>query len=407
MYKGAHGVKLYIARQPIVDNNNAPYAYEFLHRSSEENCYRDDIEGSQATSSLLSSLSFEFNLKRLTGGCFAFINFTEKLLLSKTVESIDPREVIIEILETVKPSEALLERLRELRKKNYCFALDDYLGEENPLIEVADIIKVDFIDTDREQQRAIAGRYPDKILLAEKVETSEDYEFAKENGYKLYQGYYFSRPVVIAKTAGEIATPTYLRLWREINKPDCNFRALERIIRTDVNLTYKVLNRLNSIEYYRGNKVTSLYHALVSLGFAELKRWILLLFMRNCYGSRDTVVAKQALTRAVFAEKLAALLGWTDMQEDAYTAGLFSLIDTIMEGNMESLLDELAIGQRVRDCLLEKPGKLFDLLSVVKNYDRTDWDAVDAFTKQYQIDPEKLSPLQLEAIEYAEQAFSV
>lgn len=399
-------MKLYVARQPIVDCRFNPYGYEFLHRSSEENFYKDNIDGSVATRSLLASLKTEFNLERLTGGALAFVNFTAEVLLSEVMDIIDPREVIVEILETVEPTEEVLDCLRLLRKKGFHFALDDYLGQENPMLEIAEIIKVDFLDTTPAQQILIAQKNRGKILLAEKVETRETFDFARKNGYKLFQGFFFSKPVVISRTARQIATPIYLRLWKAINRPTVTFRALEVIIREDVNLTFKVLTRFNSIVYYRGNRVTSLYQALVSLGMAELKRWFLLLLMRRCYGDEDTIVSKQALTRAVFAERLAGLLGRREIMDDAYTVGLFSMIDTIMGRNMSSLLQELAINERVRDCLLGKPGELHDLLWVVQKYDEFQWEDVNSFALAHKLDPAQLTHEYLSAVDYAEVAFS-
>lgn len=398
-------MKLFVARQPIVDFRRAPYAYEFLHRSSEDNCYRADLDGSTATRTLLASLSSEFDLSRLTGGGYAFINFTEELLFSKVVEMVDPHKIVIEILETVRPTEAMLERLTALRAKGYRFALDDYVGEDNLLLEVAEYIKVDFLLTTPERQAEIARNNPNKVLLAEKIETEAEYQYARKCGYQLFQGYYFSQPIVLSKTAREIATPTYLQLWKEINKNDPSFNTLDDIIHKDVNLTYKVLTRFNSIMFYRGNKVTNLHQALVSIGFAELKRWVLLLLLRRCYSNEDTIVAKQALTRAVFAEKLTLLLGWEDLAEDAYTMGLFSLIDMIMGDNMEKLLGELAINPRVRDCLLGQPGQLRELLDLVQAYGDFEWEAVNSFITKYDIDPQQLYMLYFQAVDYAELAF--
>lgn len=400
-------MNLFIARQPILDLQNQPFGYEFLYRDSADNRFRTDLDGSAATRKLISNLTSEFDLEDLTGGRYAFVNFTGELLRSAYVSYLEPQEIVVEILESVQPDLALLQRLETLKKQGFVLALDDYVGAQSPLTELADILKVDFRLTAPEAQQEIAARFAGKRLLAEKVETLEDLERAKACGYSLFQGYYFSKPVVIQKQAAEIATATYLRLWNEINKPDPSFDRLAQIIRTDVNLAYKFLARLNSMLYYRGNQVTNLKQALVYIGLNDLKRKTLLFLLRDVLGERQAEAAKQALTRAVFAERLAVRFNLSEQREDAYVAGLFSMIDTIVGRGLEDILDELYILPQVKAALLGEPGPLGDILQFLRCYETGDWDALEPFLRTYKVDRQLLSQYYLTSVEYAERAFSL
>lgn len=358
-----------------------------------------------ATRTLISSLTTEFNFQQLTTGKLAFINFTEEMLRSNFISYLHPNEMIIEILETVKADISLLNKLKELTEKGYQFALDDYTGESTILMEVADIIKVDFRLTTQEVQQRIAEKYQNKILLAEKIETHEEFLEAKKMNYQLFQGYYFSKPIVLSEETVEIALSSYLRLWNEVNKPEICFDQLEQIIRLDVNLSYKLMAKINSMKYYRGYPVTSIKPALLQMGQDTLRRWILLLLLRDCFGESGTVSAKLALTRAIFSEKIAQLLNRYDLQDDAYIVGLFSNISSVMNRQLEEILDKLYISKAAKDALLGIPGALSDILHFTIIYEHGLWNLVDAFLLYYQLNPDTLSSIYWEAVDFAEQAF--
>lgn len=398
-------MKLFIARQSILDVNQQLYGYEFLYRNSEENHFCADINGTVATRTLISNLTTEFDWRKLTAGRFAFVNFTEEMLKSNFVSYLRPRDLIIEILETVRADTVLFDKLKDLKEKGYQFALDDYSGESNILMDVADIIKVDFRLTTLKTQQKIAQEYGHKILLAEKIETEEEFLQAKIMKYQLFQGYYFSKPIVLSEETVEVALGSYLKLWTEINKPEISFDQLDRIIRLDVNLSYKLMTRINSMEYYRGNQVTSIKPALIQMGHGNLRRWILLLLLRDCFGENGTFSTKLALTRAVFSEQIALLQNRNDLHDDAYIVGLFSSIDAVINRQLEEVLDKLFISKAAKDALLGHPGPLADILRFTHDYEQGLWDLVDAFLFSNQIKPEELSSIYRESINFAEEAF--
>lgn len=402
------GVKVFVARQPILDLQNKAYGYEFLYRDSDKNSFNTDVDGSMATRRLISNLVTEFGLRNLTGGRLAFLNFTEELLQSQYPTYLDHREVVLEILETTVPNAKLLERIRHLKEQGYRFAVDDYIGAPNAFLEYADIIKVDFRETTPEMQAKIIRSFgKQKRMLAEKVETLEDFQSAKEMGYQLFQGYYFSKPVLLSKSAIEVTSSVYWQVWREVNKLDPNIDKLVLIIQLDVGLSYQFLSIPNTVFWYRGNIVTSLKQALVNMGLREMRRRVLLVLMKNVLGEEVSESARQALVRALFASSVAVEAGYPQQEDDAYVVGMFSMLDIVLQEDKDEMMRLLQISDRAKGALLEKAGFLGILLSFVEQYELGCWDVVEEFIDEYGVDRQKLGDFYLKAVQYADIVFGL
>lgn len=396
---------IYVARQPVFRPNASLFGYELLYRSDERNHFDPSTDGSMATCTLLSNIEAEFGLHNLTGGAYAFINFTTELLMLDRLSWLDAGSIIIEILESVRPDEALLASLSRLKKKGFTLALDDYTGDPSldELVELCDIIKVDLRLASPKQQRAIAARLaPDKQLVAEKVETAEEFERAKAWGYVLFQGYYFSKPVLLSQRPHKAASVSWMRLWKAVQRPDMDFDELTEIIRLDANLTYKLLLRANTLRYYRHNRISSIKHALLHFGMEEVQRWVMAVLLQDLNGGTGDELAKRALARASFAERLAEETGSRDLREDAFLVGIFSVFDS--DGELRSLFDAIHLPVRVREALFEKKGFLSDLLLFISAYENEDRTAMDTFLHANHIHPNRASMLYLQSVNYAEHA---
>lgn len=401
---------IYIARQPIFLATGVLYGYEFLFRNSEENQFDFQMDGSVATRSLLSDLLTEFKLDTLTGGTYAFVNFTRELLEKDFPYLFAPTDFVIEILEDIKGDPVLIRKLSKLKADGYRLALDDYTGDpaQDPIVELVDIIKVDFRLTTRAKQVQIARRFASKKkLLAEKIETEEDLKHAKKNQYSLFQGYYFSRPIMLSKKAAELANATYVRLWKEIRKPEPDIGALARIIRIDVNLSYKFLSRANTLSFAGTRKVRTIEGALVHMGIIEVRRWSFAILMKDLTSDLGDEPAKRSLVRALFSQGVAQAAGLKELQEDAYTVGIFSAIDMILGGGLEELLRNLNLSPAARDALLKGEGALGDILRFIKNYEIGSWQSLSGFLQEYSLTDCKLSSLYLHSVEEAERLFNI
>lgn len=404
-------MKSYVARQPIFLPDMSVYGYELLYRDSEENYYKPDTDGDRATRSIVSEAITTFGMDHLTNNTWAFVNFTRALLLSPFAYLLPTKDFVIEILENVRVDEELIEAVKKLKEAGYMLALDDYAGqaEIRPLLDYVDIVKVDFKLTNGMQQAKIPQdpALANKLILAEKVETEADFRLAMKSGYRLFQGYFFARPTVFSKASTEISETTCVRAMREIRKPTPNFENLAEIIRSDINLAYKLLQRVNTLEYYRLHRVSSIKQALIRLGLREVNRWLLLLLMRSSTRTQTSEFVKTALIRGVFSEKVAECIGLRLYNDEAFMTGLFSMIDTIMEEDLPDILENVCVSSEVCSALLEKNNVLNEVLNLVIAYENGNWKEVVAFAEKRKIRKEELSDFYVEAARYADEAFKI
>lgn len=236
---------MFIARQPIFDKSMNVYGYELLYRDSITAKAFNDSSAQIATATVLGGL-FELGINDISNNKKSFVNFDYDFLFSDSIELIEPENLVIEVLESTFIDDKLMCRLKELKEKGYRIALDDFNEEYDrfPLIPHSDIIKYDLLKTPldsikREVERALIDG---KILVAEKVETEEEYQKADKMGFHLFQGYFFEKPNIIGKT-NKIKSPklSYLELLNELKKPEPSYIKLTEIIKTDVNLSYRML----------------------------------------------------------------------------------------------------------------------------------------------------------------------
>jgi EAL and modified HD-GYP domain-containing signal transduction protein len=277
--------------------------------------------------------------------------------LNDFVRLAKPQEVMVEILETVQITDALLDKLKELKNAGYQLALDDYTGEEHfqCLLPLVDIVKVDFRLTDHPKQMEIAEqvkKYSNLTLLAEKVETQEEFEWARMLGYRLFQGYFFAKPVTMHQEAGTILDTSYMRLLMELNRPGgIDFDSCANIIRTDAALTYRILRQVQKLVYYRGNLITAIRQALVIMGADEVRRWILLVVARDNNMAHSDELVRQAYLRGCFAKRLMAKSESREDTECGFLLGMFSMLDKILNISMEDLLSEIELPKQISQAL--------------------------------------------------------
>lgn len=402
-------MKSYIARQPIYNSDKTLFGYELLYRNSDKNCY-SSVDDDRATRELTYNILSEFDFSSLTNEKYGFVNFTRESLMSDLPLLFNPKNIIIEILENVVIDNKLIDRIAFLKKNKYTLALDDFIddGTYEELLPYIDIIKVEYNLLNPEIRTRIAQKYAEaKKLVAERIETLEEYNEAINDGYRLFQGYYFSKPIMISKASIGIASSTYLRLWREMSKDEPSFEVLANTIKLDAGLTYKLLSLMNTPVYYRGRKITSIKEALVRLGLKETKRWVMVFFLKDVSKTDNDEFSKISLIRAIFMEKLIIKLGYRNMTQDAYMVGLLSMIDNILEEDIISILDALDLSKNTKDALMNKEGIIFEALECIKEYEFRNWDKVEAFNRQYNLDKNTISTMYLESLKYADDMFKI
>ena len=387
----------FIGRQAILDQQQKVYAYEILFRSGLKNAFDPTLDGNVATQSVMVGAMLEFGLKKLVSDKKAFINFTEQNLLNRAPKLLPPENVVVEILENVQPTPEIVEAVQELKAEGYKIALDDFvlLPGYEPLIEMADIIKVDFrITTDPEERQKLREILPSHVrLLAEKIETEEEFHQAMAFGYVLFQGYFFCKPAILHQKKLTSNALSRMRLLKEINRQNVDFASMTNIISSDTNLVHKLLTYINSAGIGLLNHVSNLKQATVLLGASGVKRWVTLISLQTFSEDKPPELFTLSLLRAKFCELIAGELKRPGLTQDAgFLIGMFSLLDVLLMLPMEEVLKEVALADDLNAALLGEDNDLRRILDLVIAYEKGDWDKVIACCEREHIPVDHLKP---------------
>ncbi|WP_213994795.1 HDOD domain-containing protein [Arsukibacterium sp.] len=394
----------YAARQPILDRNKVLYAYELLFRDGLSNVF-PEIDGDEATSRMIEGSQFSFGLEDFLDDKPGFINFTLETLLKKYPSMLPKEQVVIEILETVQPGKRLLAECQHLKELGYTLALDDYIHQPvwRHFYPFIDIIKIDFrntsIDTIKKVKEAIAD-FPHIKLLAEKVETNEEFQQALEMGFYYFQGFFFSQPEMMQTKALSPAQMTLAELLYETSKAELDLVKITNIFQRDVSLSYKLLRYSNSSIFKRRAEIETIKQALVVLGQVELKKFLSLLFTAQISSDKPAELMRMSMTRARFAEGLASIDGKVDTGK-AFLTGLMSLMDAILDEPITSVMEKLPLAKEIKDALVENSGVLADYMALIKYYEAAQWQQANQAMNQLGIASDKVPDAYHTAVQWA------
>ncbi len=370
----------FIGRQPIFDRDINVYAYELLYRHGFVN--KAVIEDDDAASStVLVNMLLEIGLDSLVGNHKAFCNFTRGFLLQEQDLSFVADRLVVEVLESVAADDDVLAAVRGFIERGHMIALDDFVYREDlrPLVELADLIKIDVMDLGMDgvaQQVEQLRRVKPVKLLAEKVETREEFSQCLDMGFDYFQGYFFSKPIVVTGKKLPPARVSMLRLLAELQNPDVSMERVEEIIQQDVNLSVKLLRQVNSSYYNLISEVTSIKHAVVRVGLQHIRTWASVLMMGSVSDKPDELMT-MALIRGKMCELLAQQHNLPD-ETSYFTVGLFSLLESLLDAPMEQILNGLPLSPEINDALLNGAGTRGQMLRCVQEYEQANWAELDS-----------------------------
>ncbi|SLM30543.1 Diguanylate phosphodiesterase metal dependent hydrolase domain protein [Desulfamplus magnetovallimortis] len=372
---------IYVGRQPILLKNKKTFAYELLFRNSLENSF-PGIDGDIGTSTLLANTFFSIGIAEITGNKPGFINFTRDLIVNKTPLLFPKENIVIEILENVEPEQSVVNAIHEFRKKGYKVALDDFIFDKKfkPLIKLAHIIKFDLMATPLPTIKGLVKALKSKLnitLLAEKVETYDEFTLAQEMGFTLFQGYFFSKPEVISKTDLSANKMTLLNLISEIGKSDIDFDKLSNIIKGDISISYKLMKFINSPYFRRNNEISTVRDAVSFLGEDTIKQFVRVLAAAGLSDNKPDELMRLSIVRARMCELMGKEIDTPFSSEELFTMGLFSAIDAMLDKEMASVLKDISFSDRIKDGLLGKDKNFNDLLNTCKCFENGDWGDSD------------------------------
>lgn len=369
---------IFVGRQPIYDEKLDVYAYELLFRAGAGQNSADFYDGDTATSQVVVNTFVDIGLEQIVGNRPAFFNMTRNYLLDDNPLPFSGEQLVLEVLEDVEVDEDLVCAVRRLSKKGYTIALDDFIFHDSlrSLVEVADIVKIDIMALSKDElveHVTRLRRYAVK-LLAEKVETQEEYELCKSLGFDYYQGYFFCKPKIVKGQRIPSNKLAVLRVLAKLNESEVGGDELEKEITQDVSLSYRLLKTVNSAFYALPRKVDSIRQAVVYIGHQATKNLATLLSLAGIE-DKPSELMTTAMIRAKFCEKLANAARMPNA-EAYFTVGLFSALDALMDAPMEELLKELPLNEDIVTALLCREGQPGEALSCVLAYERGDWGNV-------------------------------
>jgi len=412
----------FMARQPIFKRDLTVYAYELLYRNNpKENNYpsesntaipniADYDSDDQSTSKVLINSYLTSDFESFSQGKKVFINFTGNLIMDETCLIFPSETLVVELLENIIPDSVLVEKCLKLKKKGYTLALDDYVHQRdkhNPLLELVDILKVDFLDNSKQEISNIAQLYKKKPfkLLAEKVESDEMLQFAKREGFDYFQGYFFSKPTMVSGKSLHSDNKSFLLILNELYNDNPDFDKISNIIQSDVSLSYKLLRLVNSAAYYKSFKIKSIKQAAVMLGIKKLKNWTLLLMLVDAGKNKPAELVRTSIIRGYFLESISKHTPYRDMSSEFFLMGLFSMIGIIMDSPMEELLKDLPLSNLVKDALMGKDNPYKKIFDIIPSYEKADFEKVYRFASEMNIPSDVITKYYRDSITFAHDAF--
>jgi len=399
--------EIFLGRQPILDRQGRIVAFELLFRNGEAN--RAEVsDDTQASAHVISSAFGTLGMCLTQGSCHYYVNVGRELLLSDAIELLPPEHVTLELLESVRVDGDIVERCRQLNAKGYKLALDDFVYHESyePLLDLAHVVKVDLtlqgLDQAEELVRSNRSRRPGRGMkfLAEKVERREEFERLRGSGFDLFQGYFFARPHQLRIRRVDPSAVAMLKVL-EIVIREGETGAIEEAMKADPMLCYNLLRLANSVAMGGGKTVTSIRQAIVLLGRQQIRRWLqLLIFARRGGGdSGGGALLHLAAARGQLMEILAGNAG--EGREMAFTIGILSLVDSLLDLPMEEIVAQVNPGDEIRLALLERKGEFGELLRLCETLESDESSAWAVLPPGLDLSGDAMMKAQIEALAWA------
>jgi len=396
------GIKLrYVARQPIFDRDEKVFGYELLFRDDMENVFHGGDPDVASRSTLDSSLLVGLDV--LCDGRRAFLNCTRDTLIGGLITLLPSHSTVVEILETVPVDDEVVTACQRLKEAGYLIALDDFVSDDprEPLAEIADILKVDFKLTTLEQRAALVKKHgPWRCrMLAEKVESHTDFAAAREQGFVYFQGYFLRRPEMMTTHDVPANAVNYVRMLQAVSGNDLDLPGLEKLIKTETSICYRLLRYMNSARFGFQSEIHSVRHALAILGDREVRRWVRLIATVGAGQDKTSDLVLCALVRARFGELLSPLA--PHGESDLFLLGLLSMLDVMLEMPMSEILEKIPLDSETKAVLRGEPGLLRPLYQLVLAHESGEWEAACAICDSLHLDSDIVAASYWQAQQWA------
>ncbi len=388
-----------VARQPILNRNRELFAYELLFRRSGQanaNSTGSILNDMNATAVVLDNVLNNIGIDKIAQGFLAFLNCSYDFLLSEIPFTLNPDIFVLEILETVKIDEKIIEIVKILHEKGFRIAIDDFVPTKEKITEVAPIVpylafcKLEYPQIKEVQLlRNIVKSFQQKNVkvLAEKIETEEDFKISYDAGADYFQGYFFTRPETIKSVKISSDALGVLQILGLMNREGLDIMDLEKEFKNQPDLTINLLKYLNSAAFAMRSQIVSIRHAISMLGISNLRRWLLILaYAGSSSGADKSPLLMNATMRANFFGALAKKLNWSlEKEEKAYLMGLTSHLDALYQTSLDTVLEQVSLDKEITAALLEKKGTMGLLVSLINLIEQDDLEEMDQILKDLEL----------------------
>lgn len=402
--------EFFLARQPILNRQQELFAYELLFRNAESGPAQITNDLS-ATASVIAHAS-QLGMEKVIGDAQGFLNVDAAVLRSDIFHFLPREKIILEIIETMKATPDIIERVAELKNDGFIFALDDVIADTEDvqaLLPYIDILKFDLRDMPLSALLKLTPQFKmeGKKLLAEKVESREQFQICLDLGFDYFQGYYFAKPAILS---GKKLSPSQMAIMQLLSlvNSDADDAEIENAIKKDVTLGINLLKLVNTPAVGMRHRINSLSQALLVLGRKQLQRWLqIMLYAEPCKkGQGMTPLLTLAATRGKLLELVAEHLypKKRDIVDTAFTVGIMSLVDTLFGVSMKDILEQIPVVEDVADALLSRTGFYGDLLHLVTGLEHIEEDSglLVSLLEKFGLTSDDLYRLELAAYEWSD-----
>ncbi len=366
----------YATRQPILAVDETVLGYKLFFRTDVASHFSRVQE--EPSSQAAIDMSSMIGLDTLCDNRLAFIECDRNILLNRSLAFLPPQRVVVELAQNLAIDDAVYEACCDLKNAGYKIALDDFTRDDQrqSLVHLADFLKFDISRPGWQEIVAVfrAEHWESTDLIAEHVESREEFEFARRAGFQFFQGFFFRKPESMRARNALTNRGVYLRLIRAVSDPDFSWDEVEELIKSDAALYYRMLRFVNSAAFPVRCEVKSIRQALLLLGDEDVRRWCRLAGMFEMSQGRRSELILTTLVRARFCE----LIGdrFEHREADLFLLGMLSLMDAILEIPMSAVIDGLPVDDDSRVLLLEHKGELYPLYDLITALEGGAWEGV-------------------------------
>jgi EAL and modified HD-GYP domain-containing signal transduction protein len=398
----------FVARQAILDRNENVFAYELLYRNSSENFFPENVTDDAATAQLFFDSLLFYGIDNLVDGKKVFINLSTSSILSDLPKLIDPKDVVLEIIERTTQLDQILPLIEELMKNQYVFALDDYDGDPkwDKLLKRVQYIKLEVeekLEDTLDKIRTLKKEFPKKLIIVERIEDYNSFELIKNAGADFFQGYYFTKPKLLHFKNINPSQKTIIDLLKVTLKVPLEFDAIIKKIEIDTALVARLL-RLSNLRCKSSKKISSIAQAIIYLGENTIKQFVTVLALSDLGENKPSELLKQGLIRAKFIELV--LKTNKNLSEKGYLLGLISIFNALIDVELSFVFKELSLSLEIQDALENHSGKLGQCFELCLKIENNDFTGIQESQKQINLDETFIMNCYAEALNFADEIIS-